>query len=174
MTTIADPRQDEIDAFWTEARMRANLNRLEVYCGPTELDSLQPPASSFGGSREVADKLADLIVAGTKTATSSAVWDWEADGDDLPRRGDLEIVLDGSGHPRALIVTTAVEIVPFDEVDAEHARLEGEGDQSLDHWRAVHEDFFTEHAAHDHGFASDMPIVCQRFEVLHSRKRPAG
>ena len=87
MTTIADPRQDEIDACWTEARMRANLNRLEVYCGPTELDSLQPPASSFGGSREVADKLADLIVAGTKTATSSAVWDWEADGDDLPRRG---------------------------------------------------------------------------------------
>ena len=123
MTTIADPRQDEIDAFWTEARMRANLNRLEVYCGPTELDSLQPPASSFGGSREVADKLADLIVAGTKTATSSAVWDWEADGDDVPRRGDLEIVLDGSGHPRALIVTTAVEIVPFDEVDAEHASV---------------------------------------------------
>ena len=60
------------------------------------------------------------------------------------------------------------------EVDAEHARLEGEGDQSLAHWRAVHEDFFTEHAAHDHGFASDMPIVCQRFEVLHSRQRPAG
>ena len=77
-------------------------------------------------------------------------------------------------HQDGHVVTTAVQIVPFDEVDAEHARLEGEGDQSLAHWRAVHEDFFTEHAAHDHGFASDMPIVCQRFEVLHSRQRPAG
>lgn len=166
MTEIAQPRQAEIESFWVDARMRADVNGLAAYWGPSELDSLRPPASSWGGTREVADEIAHLIVEGTKTATASALWGWEAAGEDLPRRGDLEIVLDGSGHPRALVMTTAVAVVPFDEVDAEHAFAEGEGDRSLAHWRRVHEAFFTEHADHGRGFASDMPVVCQTFTVL--------
>ena len=66
----------------------------------------------------------------------------------------LGIVLDGAGHPRALVVTTEARVVPFDQVDADHARDEGEGDGSLEHWREVHERFFTEHA--DGGFQPDM------------------
>ena len=58
MSEIAPPRQDEIDTFWVDAKLRANLNRLAAYWGPTELDSLQPPASAFGGTAEVADELA--------------------------------------------------------------------------------------------------------------------
>ena len=118
MSEIAAPRQDEIDTFWVDAKLRANLNRLAAYWGPTELDSLQPPASAFGGTAEVADELADLIVAGTKTATSSALWDYEAEKVEVPRRGDLEIVIDGSGHPKALIMTTRVDVVPFTDVSA--------------------------------------------------------
>lgn len=168
MSEIAPPRQDEIDTFWVDAKLRANLNRLAAYWGPTELDSLQPPASAFGGTAEVADELADLIVAGTKTATSSALWDYEAEEVDVPRRGDLEIVIDGSGHPKALIMTTQVEVLPFAEVSAEHAAAEGEGDRSLEHWRRVHEDFFTAYSSHDRGFSTDMPVVCQTFEVLYT------
>ena len=65
-------------------------------------------------------------------------------------------------------MTTQVEIVPFDEVSAEHAYLEGEGDRSQATWREVHERFFTEHALHGHGFRRDMPVVLQRFAVLYS------
>lgn len=168
MTEPAEPRQDEIDSFWVNAKMRSRINGLAAYWGPTELDSLQPPASHYGGTAEVADELAQLIVDGTKTATAGALWDYEAENEPLPQRGDLEIVLDGAGHPRALVMTTHVEVVPFDQVGAEHARKEGEGDRSLAHWRRVHEDFFTTHAVHDKGFATDMPVVCQDFEVLHT------
>jgi uncharacterized protein YhfF len=56
-------------------------------------------------------------------------------------------------------------VVPFDEVDADHARDEGEGDGSLEHWRRVHERDFTEHAAG--GFQPDMPVVLERFRVLY-------
>lgn len=167
MTEIAAPRQDEIDAFWVDAKVRANLNGLAAYWGPTELDSLQPPASAYGGTAEVADELADLIVAGTKTATAGALWDYEAEGEELPSKGDLEIVLDGRGHPRALVSLTQVKVVPFDEVTADHAFAEGEGDRSLEHWRAVHERFFTEFAAHEREFSAKMPVVCQRFEVVY-------
>ena len=51
-------------------------------------------------------------------------------------------MLDGSGHPRALVETTAVEVVAFSEVGEDHARDEGEGGRTLEHWRRVHADFF--------------------------------
>ena len=57
--------------------------------------------------------------------------------------------------------------MPFDEVDEEHARLEGEGDLSLAFWREVHERFFIDVATHDHGFQPDMPVVCERFRVVY-------
>jgi uncharacterized protein YhfF len=60
-----------------------------------------------------------------------------------------------------------VEVVPFDEVDDEHAFLEGEGDRSLTHWREVHEQFFADVATHDRGFRSDMPVVLERFKVVY-------
>jgi uncharacterized protein YhfF len=109
------------------------------------------------------------VLAGTKTATAGALWDYEHEDEQLPRVGDLAILLDGSGHPRALVEVTRVDVVPFEDVDDEHARLEGEGDGSLAHWRVVHERFFTDHATHDHGFSLSMPVVLERFRVLYPR-----
>ncbi|EWS99812.1 RNA-binding protein [Intrasporangium oryzae NRRL B-24470] len=132
------------------------------------MGSLRPPAWAFGATPEQADELLALVLSGIKTATSGALWDYEAEGEELPTPGALDIVTDGRGVPHALIVTTQVDIVPFDEVGAEHAFLEGEGDRSLGTWREVHERFFTEHAVHGRGFSRDMPVVLQRFAVLYS------
>lgn len=161
--------QSLVDAFWENARVRANLNRLSIYTGPQPLDAVQPPTWSFGATPEHADELLALVLAGTKTATSTALWDFEAHpSEPRPERGGLSIILDGAGIPRALIVTTSVTTVPFDEVDDDHARAEGEGDRTLEHWREVHQRFFTEHAAHDRGFSPTMPVVLERFEVLYA------
>jgi uncharacterized protein YhfF len=109
------------------------------------------------------------VLSGIKTATSGALWDYEAEGEQLPTPGALGIVTDGRGVPHALVVTTQVEVVPFDQVSAEHAFLEGEGDRSLATWREVHKRFFMEHALHSRGFSRDMPVVLQRFAVLYSQ-----
>ncbi|MFC5729863.1 MULTISPECIES: ASCH domain-containing protein [Nocardioides] len=161
------PYDDQVSAFWEVAKRRAKLASLPGYFGPSALESLIPPAWSFGATPEQSDALLELVLAGSKTATSSALWDYETTGEPLPERGSLGILVDGAGRPRALVVTTEVQVVRFDEVDAEHARLEGEGDLSLEHWRKVHERFFTEHAEHDRGFSPDMPIVLERFEVIY-------
>ena len=171
----AEPGADAssvIDAFWQVARMRAKLNPTGYYTGQRPLDSLCPPAWAFGHTPEQADELLGLVLSGAKTATASALWDYEDAGEALPSPGALGIVTDGRGVPHALVVTTEVEVVPFDEVSAEHAYLEGEGDRSLAAWREVHERFFTEHAAHDRGFSRDMPVVLQRFAVLYSHPGP--
>jgi uncharacterized protein YhfF len=158
----------EVERFWTLARSRARITSMPGYFGPTTLEVVTPPAWSFGATPEQADGLLALVLDGTKTATASALWEFESEGEALPEPGTLSIVLDGAGHPRALIETTEVVVVPFDEVDEEHAFLEGEGDRSLGHWREVHERFFTDHADHGRGFATDLPVVLERFRVLYA------
>jgi uncharacterized protein YhfF len=158
-----------LDAFWQVARVRAKLNPAGFYTGERPLGSLRPPAWAFGDTPEQADELLALLLSGAKTATADALWDYEAEGEQLPSPGALGIVTDGRGVPHALIVTTQVEVVPFAEVSAEHAYLEGEGDRSLATWREVHERSFTEHARHSHAFSRDMPVVLQRFAVLYGQ-----
>lgn len=162
MVTVDD---DELDAFWDIAREHAGLAGVPVYTGENPVRTLRPPAWAFGATPEQADELLRLVLDGTKTATASSQADYVKEGEDLPVPGMLGIVLDGAGHPRALVATTETRVVPFDEVDADHARHEGEGDGSLENWRSVHERFFVEHA--DGGFQSDMPVVLERFRVLY-------
>jgi uncharacterized protein YhfF len=142
-----------ITGFWTEVR-----------AAHPELPDQAPLAWAFGATP---DGLLELVLAGTKTGTASSVWDYEATGDPLPEVGEFSIILDGAGAPRAVIETTGLETVPFDEVTAEHAYAEGEGDRTLEHWRAVHERFWREHSESSRGFAPDMPVLCERFRLLH-------
>ena len=93
----------------------------------------------FGGAP---DALAELTLRGVKTATASAHPLYELEGAPLPHPGDLSIVLDGSDGAVCVIRTTAVNVLPFLEVPARHAWLEGEGDRSLVYWRSVHRQAF--------------------------------
>jgi uncharacterized protein YhfF len=156
---------NELDAFWEIAREHADLSGVPVFSGANPVRTLRPPAWGFGATPEQSDELLGLVLEGTKTATSGSRADYTTEGEELPVPGLLGIVLDGAGRPRALVVTTEVRVVPFDEVDADHARDEGEGDRSLEHWRAEHERFFAEHA--EGGFAPDMEVVLERFRVLY-------
>lgn len=123
-------------------------------------------AFAFGDGAAMADELAALVLQGTKRATAGALWAFEAEGEALPRPGDLSIVTDGSGTPRCVIETLSVEVVPFRDVTAAFAHTEGEGDRSLAYWRRVHRAFFTrECAAVGRAFDEAMPVVCERFEV---------
>jgi uncharacterized protein YhfF len=154
--------QSPVDAFWQLARFHAKLNTAPSYFGPTPLEVVPPPAWSFGDSPED-DRVLALVLEGTKTATTSSLADYEAEGEALPEPGTLSILVDSSGHPRALLVTTEVRVARFEEVDEEHARLEGEGDGSLAAWRAAQAALL----ASDGGDATDLPVVLERFEVVY-------
>ena len=123
---------------------------------------------SWGEGAAMADELGGLIAKGTKTATCSALAEWEADGEALPQVGDLTMVLSGSGEPLCIIEVTEVRFRRFKEVDADFAREEGEGDRSLDHWREVHRHFFSRSLARiGLNFEEDVMLVCERFRLVH-------
>lgn len=127
-----------------------------------------PEAWAFGATPEHADELVELVLAGIKTATASSLWDCEHTGEAIPVPGELSIILNGQGEPRALIETTTVSIVPFDEVTANHAHAEGEGDRTLAAWRDIHERFWRDHSEDPRGFEPQTPVVCETFRVLYS------
>lgn len=126
-----------------------------------------PGAWAFGATPEHADALLALVLEGTKTGTASTLWDYEATGDPQPYLGEFSIILDGSGVPRAVIETIELATVPFEAVTAEHAHAEGEGDRTLDYWRASHERYWREYSENPRGFAPDMPVICERFRLIH-------
>jgi uncharacterized protein YhfF len=123
----------------------------------------------FGDSQELADELAELVVSGKKTATTSLYWEYEAEGEALPWTGSYSVITNFDGTPRGVIQTTEVRILPFDEVEADFAAHEGEGDLSQDFWRKAHWLVFSRTCARL-GLApnSKMPVVCERFRLLYT------
>ncbi len=129
-------------------------------------------AWSFGDGPEMADRLGGLVLAGRKTATCSALWELEAEGEPVARPGEKSIILDGRGEPLCVIETTGVEVRRFDEVGEAFAREEGEGDLSLAYWREAHRRFFARTLPEiGHRFSEDMPLVCERFRVIYEQSR---
>ena len=129
------------------------------------LDDCEYEAWAFGAD---ADLLAHLVVTGTKTATASAYPLYELENEPLPEAGAYSVILDANDNAVCVIQTTNVTVVPFNEVTADHAYKEGEGDRSLDYWREVHESFFTE-CLQEAGlnFTPDMNVVCEEFVVVY-------
>lgn len=127
-------------------------------------------AWSFGHSQDRANELAELVLEGTKTATASNYILYELENEEFPSVGLHNILLDGEGNAVAIVETTSVEVVPFDEVTAEHAYLEGEGDRSLRYWRDVHEAFFNKgFETIEQEFDNKIPVVCERFKLVYKK-----
>lgn len=123
-------------------------------------------AWAFGGAP---DKLAELVLKGIKTATCSALALYEAEGERIPHAGDHSVILDSRGNAVCVIRTKKAYVMPFNMVSAQHAFMEGEGDRSLEYWRRVHEEFFTdEMKTINREFDESMDLVCEEFEVVYT------
>jgi len=153
---------DIIDTYWNQ--FLASLPADSPYRGRDFI------AEGWGDGPEMADELGTLIAQGTKTATCSSVWEWEAEGQTPPGVGALTIVLDGKGEPLCIVETVEVTVRRYDEVDADFAHDEGEGDLSLDYWRTAHRRFFTRTLTKiGLEFSEEMPLVCERFNRVYPR-----
>jgi uncharacterized protein YhfF len=127
-------------------------------------------AESWGDNPQLADELAGLIVSGRKTATCSALWEYQSEGSPIPVVGALTVLLSGSGKPLAIVETTEATIRAYQDVDAEFAKEEGEGDLSLEYWREGHWRFFSRALARiGKTPALDIPFVCEKFRVVYKQ-----
>ena len=93
----------------------------------------------------------------------------EAENETVPQVGDMALVVDHLNQPALICRNTQVEIVPYNQVTAEYAAIEGEGDGSLAYWREAHWDFFTRECQRiGREPVETMPVVCTVFELVLS------
>lgn len=122
---------------------------------------------SYGDSEQSSAMLISLIASKVKRSTCSLLWSWEHDGEPLPQEGDIEIVLGFRNRPALLLRTTKVELVPFEKVSSAFAAAEGEGDLSLEFWRAEHWKFFSRACQRiGRQAVASMPLVCETFDLM--------
>jgi uncharacterized protein YhfF len=128
--------------------------------GPVRVDG-------YGDSPELSAALLALIVEGPKRATASLLWGFEAEGEAIPHAGQVEIVLDHLNQPVLITRFTQVQVVSYNQVTAEFAAIEGEGDGSLAYWQAEHWSYFSRECQRIGRVATEeMPVVCCVFELL--------
>lgn len=150
----------KIDRYWSQfiESLPASQPRPVRYLG----------ASYFGTRPEGAREIADLVLAGIKTSTGSLRWSYDFGRKPLPQAGDLSIVTDGFDHPLCIIETSEVQILAFDEVDAQFAYEGGEEDRTLESWRRMYWSYIVSECARiNREPTSKAPIVCERFRVVY-------
>lgn len=138
------------------------------FCDATGRDTTGPAdIYGFGDSPGMADELLDLILIGQKTATCALARWYQLPGERLPEAGDLNLILDGRDKPRAVIKLTSVEVKPLSEADARFAFDEGEGERTLDWWRAAHIEFWQREAEREgFVFSENMDVAFERFSLV--------
>jgi uncharacterized protein YhfF len=149
----------ETEAFWQEF-----LATLPGSASPPE----DYQVWHFSDNEESANKLGGLVRAGIKTATCSLLWSYEVEDQPLPQVNEYIVITNWEGTPLCIIQTTEVEVRDFNKVDAIFAYEEGEGDRSLDYWRQVHWEVFS-NECNMIGYrpTPGMPLVCERFRKVY-------
>jgi len=146
-----------LTTFWAEFSAASGSDPSDRFCEAYHFDDNQPSA----------DELAELVLRGVKRATAGLVWSFEVEGRAIPKVGDLNVVTDWSGKPMCVIETVQVDIVPYKDVGAEFAAIEGEGDGSLAYWQRIHSAYFARECERLGREPSDtMPILCESFRVV--------
>lgn len=151
----AGGRADEIEAFWLDCQRRCNVKVAGF------------AATALGPTRALADELALLVRSGVKRAHATLRREFEKDLEPLPGPGDLLVVLDGAGHPRAIVRNTHVELRLFSQIDDEFAFAAGEGDLTLQWWLVAHRQQWSEQAERE-GFeiGESSELVLEYFELV--------
>ena len=126
-----------------------------------------PKSGYFGDNEKDANILAELVQKDIKRATSHSLLGLQLREEPRPKLDDLFIVTDWAEKAKCLIKTTSVKMVPYFAIHAEHARMEGEGDKSLDYWKKVHWDFYTRELEPFGRLPREsMIVVFERFEKI--------
>ncbi|WP_338472638.1 ASCH domain-containing protein [Niallia sp. XMNu-256] len=145
---------DKVQQFWKDFCVANNKKGIKYR------DAFQ-----FGAS---AEWLAELVVEGKKTATTTGFVFYELEKEAIPQVGEYYIVLDGHEEPVSVIQIQSVEVLPMNEVTEEFALAEGEGDYRF--WWNAHEEFFTELLKeYDREFSPNMLVVCERFRKVYPK-----
>ena len=149
----------EADEFWNEFLKATGRDEEERCAGDLNFE-----AKGF-----VADEMIALVLSGKKTAFFTSWSTYAIDQEPVPVSGELYLVLDRNEKPVCVIETQRVQVIPFNEVTWEMAKLEGE-DESLEVWREKKQEYLEEEGdIMGFEFTPDIKLVFQTFNVVYKK-----
>jgi uncharacterized protein YhfF len=157
MTQSVSGATPESEAFWSDCQEKITT----------------PPADGFyrlrrfGNNTALADRLLSLILSGQKTGTYALPWLYEGDENLTPVAGGYSIVTESDGKPAALLLTTSLKTLPYNQITEEDTQYEGPNARALEVWRQIHWPYYSR-ALELKGISptEDMPVTVERFEVV--------
>lgn len=121
----------------------------------------------YGDTPELSRSLIELILLGRKRAGTGLLWAYQYDNQAIAQVGDLEVVVSFDLKPVLITRITQVNVIPFNQVSAAYAAVEGEGDGSLEYWQRGHWAYFSRECARiGRTPEPTMPVICCEFEVI--------
>lgn len=147
----------ELDAYWEKFLEETGRDSDEKCAGDLNFD-----AKGF-----LSAELITLVLSGQKKAFFTTLPTFTINQEPLPVSGELYIVVDNQNKPRCVIEVDSVEIIPFNEVTWEMAKMEGEC-QNLGEWKEKETEYIDEES-HIVGFdfSPDIRLVFQTFSVVY-------
>lgn len=150
----------ELDEYWNKFLQDTGRSPDEKCAGDL----------SFEAKGFVGDEMIALVLGNKKTAFFTSWATYAIDQEPLPVSGELYIVLDRANKPQCVIETDSVNIIPFNEVTWEMAKLEGE-DQNIQEWRERKQEYLEdEGAVLGFEFTPDIKLVYQTFTVIYKQE----
>jgi uncharacterized protein YhfF len=150
-------RDDEIYEVYTELMLggyKPKTKAFDVFC--------------FGSGARMAAKLGHLVTNGQKRGTAGWAKSHEKTKTPIPEAGGTSLVTDGFGLPLCFIETADVKLIKFKDVTDRMAKIEGEGDLSLEDWKRGHLNFWQTYDAKEinEPFHEDELIFFETFRVV--------
>lgn len=120
--------------------------------------------SSWAGQSQLS-----LVLAGKKTAIFTPFPSFDINRESVPCGGEVYIVEDTAEEPCAVIRVKDVKLIPFNQIDWDLARQDGEN-ENLEDWQDKEREFFEDEAdICGFDFTEDMPVVCEIFELVYKK-----
>ncbi|MDG4794810.1 ASCH domain-containing protein [Micromonospora sp. WMMD1082] len=118
---------------------------------------------ALGTPGELRTHLNTLVLARVKTATAGLLDEYAEEGEEVEHVGERLALVDDQDALVGVVEVTGVEVSRFGEVPWDFARAEGEGDRSIEEWRAGHAAYWARAGTPVTG---DSRIVCVRFRLV--------
>ncbi|RIV38961.1 ASCH domain-containing protein [Micromonospora radicis] len=118
---------------------------------------------ALGTPGELRANLNTLVLNGLKTATAGLLDEYATEGEELEQVGERLALVDDQDALVGVVEVTGVQVTRFAEVPWEFARAEGEGERSIEEWRAGHAAYWARLGT---PVTDTTEVVCVRFRLV--------
>lgn len=119
----------------------------------------------FGSTADEIDDLANKVLQGEKTSTSSLLDLYSIKQKKFSKLGEYVSILDSTNQEVALIRILKMEIIKFKDIPESFAIAEGDG--SLENWRTIHKKHYSNQLSGiGKELTEDTELVCEWFNLI--------